>query len=397
MNIFYDKVVERIECAVAPMPKPGMAEEFWLGWQQLQQSLASLHIPLVDANAFDSDVMKATKNLSQNAWVLILGHGQLVVLPQTVKNLAHAFEQNDFMSAVLAYDSSYPGNLSPNYCTLRGLERFMTGLSELPLHLVGYTQQKLPVCTLTRVSAIQDNSVLSNAAWLNRAFVHDYANYQKSSRSELVALVPQHASRVLDVGGGEGNFLAGLKAHWAETTGANLETHLVERSASACDAARDSVDFVWEGDFSKLPLGLKFDCVSFLDVLEHSESPLSWLSQARNLLKPDGVVLASIPNVSHWSVIVDLLEGRWDYSPVGIHCVTHLRFFTEHGLQLLFSEAGFRIIQTQAVQVPCPPEVEELLLKVRGTPLRIAPDPKAWSTYAFLVQASLGNNPSVDA
>lgn len=53
--------------------------------------------------------------------------------------------------------------------------------------------------------------------------------------------------------------------------------------------------------------------------------------------------MVSIPNVGHWSVIADLLEGRWDYCPVGIHCVTHLRFFTRHSVIQLLEHAGLRV------------------------------------------------------
>ena len=44
------------------------------------------------------------------------------------------------------------------------------------------------------------------------------------------------------------------------------------------------------------------------------------------VLPPGGVVVLSVPNVGHWSVVADLLAGRWDYLPAGLVCVTHLRF-----------------------------------------------------------------------
>jgi 2-polyprenyl-3-methyl-5-hydroxy-6-metoxy-1,4-benzoquinol methylase len=114
------------------------------------------------------------------------------------------------------------------------------------------------------------------------------------------------------------------------------------------------VDCVWQGDFLAQPIDARFDCVTFLDVIEHAAVPLPWLERARSLLNPGGCIVASIPNVGHWSVVADLLEGRWDYAPVGIHCITHLRFYTRHGIEALMNEAGLRITQMKATQVPMP-------------------------------------------
>jgi hypothetical protein len=49
-----------------------------------------------------------------------------------------------------------------------------------------------------------------------------------------------------------------------------------------------------------------------------------------------------------------LLEGRWDYVPAGIHCITHLRFFTRGGIESLFAGAGLRIERCTATLAPPP-------------------------------------------
>ncbi len=46
-------------------------------------------------------------------------------------------------------------------------------------------------------------------------------------------------------------------------------------------------------------------------------------------LKFNGHVLVSIPNISHIDIILNLLEGRFNYSEYGILDNTHLRFFTK--------------------------------------------------------------------
>ena len=126
----------------------------------------------------------------------------------------------------------------------------------------------------------------------------------------------------------------------------------------------------------------KFDCITFLDVLEHTEWPAQWLVRARQLLRTDGCVIASIPNVGHWSVVADLLEGRWDYAPAGIHCITHLRFFTKVGVEQLMAEAGYEIVTIEATRSEIPEWFN--LPEIGG---RLVVDREALATYSFLILA----------
>lgn len=79
------------------------------------------------------------------------------------------------------------------------------------------------------------------------------------------------------------------------------------------------------------------------DVLEHLADPWETLRQVRRVLAPGGTVVASIPNVRHWQVVRDLLEGRWEYAEAGILDRTHRWFFTRRSLARLFEETGFTV------------------------------------------------------
>jgi hypothetical protein len=39
-------------------------------------------------------------------------------------------------------------------------------------------------------------------------------------------------------------------------------------------------------------------------------------------------VLASVPNIQHFSIVRNLLRGDFTYQPSGLPDATHLRFFT---------------------------------------------------------------------
>ncbi len=90
-----------------------------------------------------------------------------------------------------------------------------------------------------------------------------------------------------------------------------------------------------------------FDVIVFSDVLEHLASPSDMIMMASEALAPGGKILASIPNVAHWSVRLRLLIGRFDYTDIGIMDATHLRWFTARTACQLFEKCGFRITSLQ--------------------------------------------------
>jgi hypothetical protein len=72
-------------------------------------------------------------------------------------------------------------------------------------------------------------------------------------------------------------------------------------------------------------------------------------------IKPNGIVLISVPNVTHWSIRLNLLMGRFDYEPIGIMDATHLRWFTAKTIRSLVEFNDLHIIemrQTAGMSLP---------------------------------------------
>ena len=72
------------------------------------------------------------------------------------------------------------------------------------------------------------------------------------------------------------------------------------------------LDQVFVGDVERLELDSRprtFDCVVCGDVLEHLRDPERFLERARDWLSTGGLLVASLPNVRHHSVVTALLEG----------------------------------------------------------------------------------------
>jgi 2-polyprenyl-3-methyl-5-hydroxy-6-metoxy-1,4-benzoquinol methylase len=211
------------------------------------------------------------------------------------------------------------------------------------------------------------------------AYLHRYGDMDGQARADLVARVPPGASSVLDVGCSRGE-TARLLREAGVTRVVGIEPDAGDAGAAAklCDRV---LTVPLEDVREEFPG--QFDAVLFGDVLEHLIDPAAALARVRPWLSSRGVVVASVPNLGHWSVIGDLLEGRFDYVPYSILSGTHVRHFTRRTLHDLFEASGYRIESVETVTFrPSPAGAEKLK--------RLASIPGAsrdLSTAEFLVTA----------
>lgn len=176
----------------------------------------------------------------------------------------------------------------------------------------------------------------------------------------LLNLVPRDARRVLDVGCAAGELGRALKERQpCHVTG-------VELDPQAAEQARAWFDHVVCGDIAEIARDLpgNYDCIVLGDVLEHLSDPESVLRDLRPLLAEGGKLTLSVPNVRHWSVVRDLLEGRWDYTDKGLLDRTHCHLFTRDSLERALRETGFSVMVCDASAlegVQAPPAIIDAL------------------------------------
>ncbi|MEL7655536.1 MAG: class I SAM-dependent methyltransferase [Bacillota bacterium] len=88
----------------------------------------------------------------------------------------------------------------------------------------------------------------------------------------------------------------------------------------------------------------KFDYIILADVLEHLRNPCQTLQQMVKYLNDEGKVIASIPNIAHNAIIMELLQDRFGYRPLGLLDNTHIHFFTKNSIIDMFAHTGLSII-----------------------------------------------------
>lgn len=165
------------------------------------------------------------------------------------------------------------------------------------------------------------------------------------------------SKRVLDIGCSTGYLGEALVAAGCSVSG-------IEFDAAAAEKARAHLDRVVEADLERLDFADhfedgEFDVLVLGDVLEHLTQPVAVLRSALRLLAPGGSVVISVPNVTHGSVRLALLQGRWRYTDTGLLDRTHIRFFTRQSLHTLLAEAGLVAVDVRGTTAdPLGVEVE---------------------------------------
>ena len=197
------------------------------------------------------------------------------------------------------------------------------------------------------------------ASWAHFKFAEEWAHenppgttnlisprYYSNLNYDLFVRLPVTAAQVLEVGCGAGVLGA---AYLARNPGAIYTG--VELNAAVAREAAEKLSRVIVGDIESedvivrlRALGTLFDLVVLGDVLEHLRDPWKTLRELKDLTMAGSICVTCVPNVAHWSLLVQQLNGRWDYADQGLLDHTHLRFFTYTSLDTAFKEAGWNVI-----------------------------------------------------
>ncbi|MCY3590399.1 MAG: class I SAM-dependent methyltransferase [Acidobacteria bacterium] len=204
---------------------------------------------------------------------------------------------------------------------------------------------------------------------------YEFIDYYGGERADVLPLLPPHLgaeSSVLEVGCGRGATAALIKERFG------CRTVGIELNPEAALAAESRLDRVIRGDVQTVEPAETFDAIVAFELFEHLTDGQAFLERAAGWLRPGGRMVFSVPNVGHYSVVEDLISGRWDYIPMGLLCATHVRFFTRRTLEDWLHAAGFDRYRIDAQVTPLPERIDAL-------PDSLTPDRESLTTAGFYV------------
>jgi SAM-dependent methyltransferase len=196
--------------------------------------------------------------------------------------------------------------------------------------------------------------------------------------------------RALDVGCGDGSFLAALAHTGWDVYGTEL-SGAIAATARERLGDRIRVDELERAAYPKA----SFDLITFWHVLEHLDNPRNALAEARRLIKPDGTVLVALPNIrsfqaqlfkEHW-LHLDVPRHLWHFDSGTLAELARRCDFEVTGIRHFSAEYGpFGIVQGIATKLGGGHRLFTRLLRL--PPLALVREPSIWP-HLFLIACTI--------
>ena len=181
-------------------------------------------------------------------------------------------------------------------------------------------------------------------------FIHYPIKHSRYSSHSYAQQIVGRNQEVLDLGCGEGFLAAELVKDGNRVSGVDALPQTAHISALTEYYSAD-LDQGLDRVIQELS-GRRFDRVLLLDILEHLRNSERILKQCHELVRQNGLVVVSVPNVANIYVRLMLLMGRFTYSERGILDNTHVRFFTRKTARRMLESAGYQIVGERMTVVP---------------------------------------------
>lgn len=193
-------------------------------------------------------------------------------------------------------------------------------------------------CGLTFVFPWPDDRTLQNhyddygRRYYSLDGLQDFLLSSKHYYRELALLLRRtKPGTLLDVGCSVGGFVqaAGELGYRAEG---------IDVSPSSVAVGQRVGVNVRAGDFLSSSFANKFDVITMWATLEHLPGPNRYVARARELLRPGGVLLASVPN--YMGITQRLIGARDRYV-----CLDHLNYWTARGFAAYLRRFDFEVLE----------------------------------------------------
>jgi len=148
--------------------------------------------------------------------------------------------------------------------------------------------------------------------------------------------------RILDIGCGDGSIFHYIKDKFRRLYGAEIAEE------AACSARKQGITtFLMDLNQSLSYKDNTFDAVSCMEVVEHLLDPCLLLSEIYRVLRPDGQLVLTTPNIRYFRTLYTLIfKGIFPHTTTDtfVWGGGHLHYFTRRDINTLLNKAGFKKI-----------------------------------------------------
>lgn len=309
-------------------------------------------------------------------YCMVVANPELVISPSAVKHMVNTLEKGYSLCFPVYNETNTPCQTAQlpavymNLSTYLEVSEIMAGKNGGECELVSHPDpscvlftkkflKSIDICSLSEqqdqfqeaVDLIYSVCEKGQAVVDRGALIHFFGNYYSGKREDLVKFVPGSAKFILDVGCANGGFgeLIRHKAPGVHLTGVEMNAVMAKHAASYYDK-------IFCEKVENVNFDMQFDHINCGDIIEHLYDPWQMLKLFYSLLKKDGTFVTSLPNAGHWTIVRDLANGEFQYLPLGLLCITHIRWFTENSIKKALESAGFVVDMFNREQVPPTPK-----------------------------------------
>jgi 2-polyprenyl-3-methyl-5-hydroxy-6-metoxy-1,4-benzoquinol methylase len=237
------------------------------------------------------------------------------------------------MDAVSYIPCDLCGTPNPRFIlNSRGLDGALVECVNCRFRYVGTRSSALVFGTHTaEETAANVRAANQNFRYLRLEEEHRLALLNARWRLDLIRRL-KPSGRLLEIGCARGDFLQVARG-WFDVRGVEPNPELADCSSKVAQVYRDTIERTpWSG----------FDVIASFHVIEHVDSPRSFVRAAAERLKTGGLLVIETPNID--SLPFKVLQSRWrQFIP------EHYFFFSPDSISRLLSEQGLTVKSTTTI------------------------------------------------
>ncbi len=182
--------------------------------------------------------------------------------------------------------------------------------------------------------SLRDEEYFSYNSYVNKAILNGSKPLQHRLLINKIRKSKPYG-KLLDVGCGKGFFME-IAQEFYTTYGVDISKYAIKKAKQRLQNSNLEI-----GSATTLSFGhQKFDILVCFDLLEHIERPMLTINECHRVLKPDGLLVLSVPNKK--SVGIALKGKNW----FGYRDSTHISILSEEEWFAILKKGRFRVISS---------------------------------------------------